>query len=69
VSSCGRVSFSRMTLLHGLNYLAKGVRVRAVFAEQIKFVLYLVKSENYKASIYVIFSIVRFPPVTYVQIF
>jgi len=43
--------------------------LRAVFAEQIKFVLYLVKTENYEASIYVIFSIVLFPPVAYVQIF
>jgi len=43
--------------------------LRAVFVEQIKFVLYLVNTENYEASIYVIFSIVLFPPVTYVQIF
>jgi len=43
--------------------------LRAVFAEQINFVLYLVKTENYEASIYVIFSIVLFPPVTNVQIF
>jgi hypothetical protein len=57
VISCGPASSSRMFV------------IRAVFAEQIKFVLYLVKTENYKASIYVIFSIVLFPPNTYVQIF
>ena len=31
MSSCGRVSFSRMTRLHGLNYLVKSVRVTSSF--------------------------------------